>query len=148
MTDELVERRQRISAYGLIVADDSILLARIAAGYPGAGSWTLPGGGIDWGEAPQDALHRELYEETGLRGEIRSLLGIDSLRRERSHNGRRIGFHGLRIIYEVVARGEPRVTEIDGSVVEARWLPLGEIPQVSTIELVPTGLRMLAQAGR
>ena len=31
MTDELVERRQRISAYGLIVADDSILLARIAA---------------------------------------------------------------------------------------------------------------------
>lgn len=148
MTEELVERRQRISAYGLVVADSSILLARIAPGYPGAGCWTLPGGGIDWGEAPQDALHRELYEETGLRGEIRSLLGIDSLLREGTRNGKLIGFHGLRIIYEVAARGEPRVTEVEGSVVEARWLPLSGVPQVSTVDLVPKALRLLAQAGR
>jgi 8-oxo-dGTP diphosphatase len=148
MTGELAERRQRISAYGLIVADGSILLARIAAGYPGEGSWTLPGGGLDWGEAPQEALHRELYEETGLRGEIRTLLGIDSLRLERNRSGRRIGFHGLRIIYEVEAAGEPRVTEVDGSVAEAKWFPLGEIPQLTTVDLVETALRMLARAGR
>lgn len=148
MTGELAERRQRISAYGLIVSDESILLARIAAGYPGAGSWTLPGGGLDWGEAPQEALHRELYEETGLRGEIRTLLGIDSLRLERNRNGKRIGFHGLRIIYEVVASGEPRVTEVDGSVAEAKWLPLGEVPHLATVDLVETALRMLARAGR
>jgi ADP-ribose pyrophosphatase YjhB (NUDIX family) len=148
VTSELAERRQRISAYGLIVANDSILLARIAAGYPGAGSWTLPGGGLDWGEAPQEALHRELYEETGLRGEIRALLGIDSLRLERTRNGKRIGFHGLRIIYEVAASGAPSVTEVDGSVVEARWFPLGEIPRLATVDLVATALRMLAQAGR
>ena len=148
MTGELAERRQRISAYGLIVADGSILLARIAAGYPGEGSWTLPGGGLDWGEAPQEALHRELFEETGLRGEIRTLLGIDSLRLERNRNGKRIGFHGLRIIYEVEAAGEPRVTEVDGSVAEAKWFPLGAIPQLATVDLVETALRMLARAGR
>jgi len=148
MTGELAERRQRISAYGLIVADGSILLARIAAGYPGEGSWTLPGGGLDWGEAPQEALHRELFEETGLRGEIRTLLGIDSLRLERNRNGKRIGFHGLRIIYEVEAAGEPRVTEVDGSVAEAKWFPLGAIPRLATVDLVETALRMLARAGR
>ena len=30
--------------------------------------WTLPGGGIDRGEAPSSAAVRELWEETGLRG--------------------------------------------------------------------------------
>ncbi len=148
MTGELAERRQRISAYGLVVADGSILLARIAAGYPGAGNWTLPGGGLDWGEAPQDALHRELYEETGLRGEIRSLLGIDSLHFERTLDGKLVGFHGLRIIYEVSAAGEPRVTEVDGSVIDAKWHPLDGILQIATVDLVPAALRMLAQAGR
>lgn len=148
LTGELAERRQRISAYGLIVVDGSILLARIAAGYPGAGSWTLPGGGLDWGEAPQEAMHRELFEETGLQGEIRTLLGIDSLRLERNRNGKRIGFHGLRIIYEVVTSGEPRVTEVDGSVAESRWFPLSEIPQLTTVDLVAIALRMLAQADR
>jgi ADP-ribose pyrophosphatase YjhB (NUDIX family) len=148
VTGDLVERRQRVAAYGLIVAGGSILLARIAAGYPGAGNWTLPGGGLDWGEAPQDALHRELYEETGLRGDIRGLLGIDSLSFERTRDGKRIGFHGLRIIYEVAAEGEPRVTEVNGSVAEASWFLLGEIPQVATVDLVPTALRMLARAGR
>lgn len=148
MTVELAERRQRISAYGLVVADGSILLARIAAGYPGAGNWTLPGGGLDWGEAPQDALHRELYEETGLRGEIRSLLGIDSLHFERTLDGKLVGFHGLRIIYEVSAAGEPRVTEVDGSVIDAKWHPLDGILQIATVDLVPAALRMLAQAGR
>lgn len=148
MTGESAERRQRISAYGLIIGDGSILLARIAAGYPGAGNWTLPGGGLDWGEAPHDALHRELYEETGLRGEIQNLLGIDSLHFERTVDGKQVGFHGLRIIYEVAAAGTPRVTEVDGSVIDAKWLALDAIPQIATVDLVPAALRMLAQAGR
>ena len=147
MTEELDERRQRISAYGVVITDGMMLLARIAPGYPGAGNWTLPGGGLDWGEAPDDAMHRELYEETGLTGAIDDLLGIDSIRIERNRNGRHIGFHALRIIYHVSAVGEPRVTEVDGSVSEARWIPLSEIPERPTVELVASALRMLAAAG-
>ena len=32
----------------------------------GADAWQFPQGGIDEGETPEDALYRELYEETGL----------------------------------------------------------------------------------
>lgn len=146
MSHELAERRQRVSAYGVIVADGMMLLAKIAPGYPGAGNWTLPGGGLDWGETPEAAMHRELYEETGLTGVLNGLLGIDSIRIERNRNGRRVGYHALRIIYAVTAVGEPRVTEVDGSVVESRWLPLNEVPQLPTVELVASALRMFAEA--
>ncbi len=30
------------------------------------GKWNLPGGGLDWGEAPEACIRRELMEETGL----------------------------------------------------------------------------------
>ncbi len=144
MADELTDKRQRVSAYGLVIKDDQILLARIAAGYPGAGSWTLPGGGIDWGEHPEVAMHRELYEETGLSGEVLSLLGIDSLRLERRRNGRLVSFHAIRIIYHVDAAGQPVVTETDGSVSESRWMPLAETTTVPTVELVTRALDMFS----
>ena len=43
------------------------------------GHWTLPGGGIDFGEDPEDAVVREFIEETGLTVKVRKLAGIDSL---------------------------------------------------------------------
>ena len=144
MAGELEEKRQRISTYAVIVKDGQILLARIATGYPGAGSWTLPGGGVDWGEHPEDALHRELYEETGLTGEVISLLGIDSIHLERRRNGKLVGYHAVRIIYHVDAEGEPVVTELDGSVSESRWMSLEETVEVPTVELVKRALEMLA----
>ncbi len=38
------------------------------------GKWEFPGGGIDFGEMPEEALLREVTEETGLEVEIKSLL--------------------------------------------------------------------------
>ena len=43
-----------------------ILLARLSAIEVDVGAWTLPGGGVDFGEHPDAAAIRELEEETGL----------------------------------------------------------------------------------
>jgi 8-oxo-dGTP diphosphatase len=54
-------------------AEQRVLLVRQAIGLR---LWTLPGGKVKRGESLVKALKREVQEETGLRVEIRSLLGV------------------------------------------------------------------------
>jgi len=54
-------------------SDRNVLLVRQAAGLK---HWTLPGGKVKRGESLIKALKREVYEETGLRVLIGSLLGV------------------------------------------------------------------------
>src|ERR1700759_141646 len=54
-------------------AGSKVLLVRQALGLR---LWTLPGGKVKRGESLVKALRRELYEETGLRAQIGSLLGV------------------------------------------------------------------------
>jgi len=54
--------RRRPGVYGVLLRGDEVLLTHQAEPIP---EYQLPGGGIDTGEAPIAALHREVYEETG-----------------------------------------------------------------------------------
>ena len=69
---------QRVAAYALILRDDRILLTRLASRISADEKWHLPGGGVDHGENPRDALVREIREETGLDVEVTGLVGIYS----------------------------------------------------------------------
>ena len=53
--------RDRPGAYGVLLRDGEVLLAAQD------GAVLLPGGGVDPGETPLQALHREVHEETGWR---------------------------------------------------------------------------------
>ena len=44
----------------------------------GADAWQFPQGGIDEGETPEEALYRELYEETGLERDKIEILSLKS----------------------------------------------------------------------
>jgi len=117
-----------VAAYAVIVRDDEILLARLAPYLGEQEQWTLPGGGIDFGEDPRDAVVREVYEETGLDVEVGDRAWIDSARRYASVSD--TDMHSVRMVFEAwasVDSPEPRVVEENGSTVDARWVPLASV---------------------
>ena len=59
-----VRYRLRTGVYALLPRDGAVLLTHQAEPVP---EFQLPGGGIDPGESPIAALHREVFEETGWR---------------------------------------------------------------------------------
>jgi len=135
------ERATRVAAYALARdADDRVLLARIGPGDPDPGAWTLPGGGLNFGEDPIEGALRELLEETGLIGEIDGLAGIDSrrYRREQTRSGREI--HAIRIVYRVRIVGGTLRDEIGGSSDRAAWLTPVEIAGLRVVDLVSFAL--------
>jgi 8-oxo-dGTP diphosphatase len=71
---------RRAGAYVLCRGDrERVLLTRYAVpGHPDDGKWTVPGGGMEWGESPPETAVRELREETGLVVTVGRVLGVFS----------------------------------------------------------------------
>lgn len=69
---------KHLGAYGLILKDERILLIRKACG-PYEGKLDLPGGTIELGERPEEALRRELMEEVGIMADSYELFDTDSV---------------------------------------------------------------------
>jgi phosphohistidine phosphatase SixA len=135
----------RIAAYALCVDEaDRILLARLTYPELKAGWWTLPGGGIDFGELPTEAVLRELTEETGLTGVVESLAAVESwVRRGPVPGGLADDFQAIQIIYRVSVTGGTLTNELDGSTDEAAWFTRAELAEIQVVELVEAGLRIL-----
>jgi ADP-ribose pyrophosphatase YjhB (NUDIX family) len=134
-------RVQRFGAYAAATDPAGrILLTLISPDFPGAGLWHVAGGGTDHGETPEQALARELYEETSQRGRVTGLLGV-------SHRydpgavgpeGVPIDWHTIRVLFRVEV-DEPTaaaVTEGAGSsTAEAGWFTRDEIEKLELTEL-------------
>ena len=143
-------RRQRLAAYALVVRGDEVLLTRHSARGPRPGTWSLPGGGVDHGEAPAATVLREVAEETGLEATTGDLLGVhDEHFTGTAPNGREEDFHGVALVFSsTVADGEPGVRDTGGTTDAAAWVPLSHVESgaLEVSALVTAALAM--RAGR
>jgi ADP-ribose pyrophosphatase YjhB (NUDIX family) len=133
--DGAVER-VRVAGYAWAEREDSVVLVRIAPHEMGAGLWTLPGGGLDFGEDPAVGVLRELREETGLDGRVDALLGVRSamLQPDQTKSGHRI--QNLGILYRVAVTGGELRNEVDESTDLAAWVPFAEIDELPAVPLL------------
>jgi 8-oxo-dGTP diphosphatase len=144
-SDGIVER-VRVAAYAWCMRDGSLLLCRVANRGPGGGQWTLPGGGLRFGEDPLDALLREVGEETGLTVTPGEILGVRSATVEPGEtiSGHRIQMLG--IVYCCAVTGGKLRDEVDGSTDRARWVPSTDTATLPLAPLVRWAVDTLREA--
>jgi ADP-ribose pyrophosphatase YjhB (NUDIX family) len=108
-----VEATFTVSAAGIVLneAGEVLLLNHLLR--PASG-WGLPGGFVNAGEQAEDALRREIREETGI-----DLRGVELVRI------RTLGRH-VEVIFRAVAVGEPRVQSRE--IIELGWFKIDEMP--------------------
>lgn len=106
--------RFTVSAGGLILNSQGkiLLLNHVLRPFSG---WGLPGGFVDHGESADDAIRRELMEETGI--ELAEL---------KMYRTRVLNQH-VEILFTAKAVGEPRV--LSREIIELGWFSLDDLPQ-------------------
>lgn len=120
--------RPEVAVGAVLVHDGSLLLVRRGHG-PAAGSWSVPGGRVEWGETLAEAIVREVGEETGLECVCGELLGwvelIDTDGGEDHH------FVVLDFVATVLEHGEP-VAGDDAA--EVRWVPVHDVLDLNLVD--------------
>lgn len=126
-TNEVPVKRQRIGAYAVVISSRGVL-GTVNSSLTGApNTWALPGGGVDQGESPAEAVIREIYEETGQHVRLERLLSLESDHWiGRSLDGTLEDFHALRVIYAATCDdpSDPVVHDHGGSTAAADWVSL------------------------
>jgi 8-oxo-dGTP diphosphatase len=132
-----------VAAYAIVRdREERVLLCHIHPSVGVGDVWTLPGGGLEFGESPSRAVLRELEEETGFVGELERLVEVD----DRLFTSRRGAerMHAIRIVYEVrIVAGALR-DERDGSTDTCRWVAPEEALRMRLGELARRAIERVA----
>lgn len=125
----------QLSSGGVIyrrAGDSAVEVALIA--YTGRGGervWCLPKGGVEANESLEQTAQREVWEETGLVGDVEAKLGVIQYwyygRQERVRYHKSVHFFLLRY-------REGRIEDHDREAEEVRWFPLGAATEAVTYE--------------
>lgn len=92
---------KHLGVYGLIIEDGKVVLVRKNGG-PYDGKYDFPGGSIEFGETPQQALKRELLEEIGIELKKCELIDADSVKFDWKYNGEQLKLHHIGIFYNIL----------------------------------------------
>ncbi len=103
--------------------------------------WALPGGFLNMNETLEDAVERELQEETGLKGvrfkQFHAFSGID---RDPRHRTITVAFWGILNSHdEIIA---------DSDAMDAKWFPIDHLPTLAFDhkEIVEIGIKKFKEA--
>jgi ADP-ribose pyrophosphatase YjhB (NUDIX family) len=103
-----------VSAAAIIFNEkkEVLLLNHVLRPYSG---WGIPGGFIEKSEQAEDAVRREIREETGI-----------ELSRLKLYTIRTLGTH-LEILFFATADGEPQIRSAE--IIEAKWYAPSDLPE-------------------
>ena len=120
----LYPSRPIVGVGAVIVHEGKILLEKRKSA-PGKGKWSIPGGLVELGESIQQAVVREVKEETGLEVEEPRL--IDVVSHISLNEEGKVKYHYVIVNYLVKARrGVPKAAS-DAD--ELKWIPFGEVEE-------------------
>ncbi|MET3450756.1 MULTISPECIES: NUDIX domain-containing protein [Curtobacterium] len=137
---EYTDYDTRLAAYGVVTHEGRVLLAMQR--FPEAGTWALPGGGVELDESVEQAVVREFMEETGYEVAVGGLLGVRHhvvpAERRMHANGRPM--KAVQVVFRVSITGGALRDETDGSTERADWLPIADLPRHRHGLVVPIAL--------
>lgn len=107
----------KVSVTCLIEKDGKVLFVQEGAGKI-KGLWSLPGGKVDEGETFEEAVERELKEETNL--DVINMKEIDIVQEEPNHT--------VKHIYRVEAKGNLK-SQI-GEILDIKWFSPEEVKEM------------------
>ncbi|MDX1660129.1 MAG: NUDIX domain-containing protein [Nitriliruptorales bacterium] len=115
-------------AVGAVIRDDEGRLLVVQRGHaPAEGRWTLPGGRLEPGERLEDALRREVSEETGLAVEVGELVGHLEV----------VGGDHHFVILDFLARrraGDTSSPRPGSDVTDVAWMTRGDLEEADTTD--------------
>lgn len=124
-----------------------MLMCRLCPPERWTGWWTLPGGGLDFGESPESGAVRETLEETGLEIDLGELVEVQSELFDFPDKD----MHAIRFIYRVARWSGELRNEVDGSTDTCAFIPFealepeyrhGEFGEIRMVELARRGLEL------
>lgn len=123
-------------------AEQQVLLVR-RAHEPLKGEWSLPGGAVEVGETLEEAVCREVLEETGLVVETFGV--VEAFDRISRDSDGRVRFHFVLIDFLCRVKGEAESASVScaSDALEARWAGAGDLEG-----LTPKAIEVIRQAWR
>jgi 8-oxo-dGTP diphosphatase len=132
----------RLAAYAVCTEGERVLVARHVSA-AGVSTWTLPGGRVEPGEDPFDAVIREVAEETGCSAVVERLLGVDSRLIPAADRLPGLPDHqNVGVFYQVRITGGELRPEPDGEIAESVWAPFADVARLRRSSLVDIGITL------
>lgn len=121
--------RPVVGVGGVVIRDGAVLLVKRSA-EPLKGTWTLPGGVVECGEPLQDAVARELREETGLQVRVVEMIEVfDRIVRDEAG---RVRYHYVLVDY--LCEGDSREAVAGSDVSAVAWVRPEEFSAYAVLE--------------